>query len=823
MGAHKLLLVDSHQDFGDSFIKVSQADEIEFHYAFTADEGKRMALEIMPDTILIDVNLPDSNGFALFTSLKKQKPLAGSRFVIVGAGVTPETFDNHGKLKRHANLYLHKPFKAHELLLKLNEALNLNFKVEIHEEEIVDPFGLEKDMTENSPKVVTSETDTLDELDSLLGDISESSLIEEDISDDADLSELDKMLGLETAPVDMPDVPVEAGSGPPPLPVVDEAPLALESEVLPTEKAVAESPEILEEVSQESLLEEIVDEESVDEEPIDEEPVVEAIIEEIVDEVPEVHGSQPEDEEEQMVIERSYYGEEESDVSTGDAIEAAANKEEAEELEELDELSDDELVHVAEKEPFGVIKEKVIGDIPDEPLLGELDEEEDLEKAEAETKPAPEARQTVDASVFEVANNELKKQNDSLVQKAADLESELDRMKQALLDAEKKTEEKSAKADTFWKEVKQLEEKLKERSEEHLKLKEKVKLQFEDIKAAHGAELKSLKGELSQTRDASVASQENFAEQNTQLKAKLETMKLDTERLEQQIESDNLEHKERMEEQHRHTEFLEQERETLSKQLMEHEEKNNRLKAEYEADVAELKSSFEKITEARELENQARVTELEERFKAKEGEIEQLLKESQLKQDDAVAEVTKELEESRGSLEELTGKTATLKNELVNLRGEIAEKDEKLQSALSEIDNKDQEIIDKQVDIESLNGELESVKRQKESLKEELDSSGKTVEQRIRELNSKLDESESMAADAAKQVAELSSALDEKTAAYENRVFDLEQEVNQLRLTNTKNEDRVLKAFHKIKADAELRARTEKALTIALQILNSDN
>ena len=49
---------------------------------------------------------------------------------------------------------------------------------------------------------------------------------------------------------------------------------------------------------------------------------------------------------------------------------------------------------------------------------------------------------------------------------------------------------------------------------------------------------------------------------------------------------------------------------------------------------------------------------------------------------------------------------------------------------------------------------------------------------------------------------------------------DLREQVQSLESENSKNEDRVLKAYQKLKSDEKIRDKTRKALTVALQLLD---
>jgi CheY-like chemotaxis protein len=64
------------------------------------------------------------------------------------------------------------------------------------------------------------------------------------------------------------------------------------------------------------------------------------------------------------------------------------------------------------------------------------------------------------------------------------------------------------------------------------------------------------------------------------------------------------------------------------------------------------------------------------------------------------------------------------------------------------------------------------------------------------------------------------AALDGTRADAERRSADLQKRVQELEAVNAKHEERVVKAYQKIKSDEKIREKTRKALAIALQLLD---
>ena len=79
-------------------------------------EGFDLARSLHPDCVVLCVELPGLSGYAWCNRLKKDEELHAIPLVITSAEATPETFEQHRKLKTHADDYLHKPFAPADLV-----------------------------------------------------------------------------------------------------------------------------------------------------------------------------------------------------------------------------------------------------------------------------------------------------------------------------------------------------------------------------------------------------------------------------------------------------------------------------------------------------------------------------------------------------------------------------------------------------------------------------------------------------------------------------------------------------------------------------------
>ncbi len=78
--------------------------------------GLEVAAAERPDLIVLSIELPRMNGFAVCNRLKKSPETSAIPLVIVSSEAPAETFEAHAKLRTRAQDYVHKPVGAFELI-----------------------------------------------------------------------------------------------------------------------------------------------------------------------------------------------------------------------------------------------------------------------------------------------------------------------------------------------------------------------------------------------------------------------------------------------------------------------------------------------------------------------------------------------------------------------------------------------------------------------------------------------------------------------------------------------------------------------------------
>ena len=106
----RVLLIDNDATTRDLVQRMLARDGVDMLYAATGQEGLRLATEQRPDVILLDVLLPDQDGWAVLTAITTKLELAGIPVIIV------TTADERGLAETlGATSYLSKPVSAEEL------------------------------------------------------------------------------------------------------------------------------------------------------------------------------------------------------------------------------------------------------------------------------------------------------------------------------------------------------------------------------------------------------------------------------------------------------------------------------------------------------------------------------------------------------------------------------------------------------------------------------------------------------------------------------------------------------------------------------------
>ena len=117
----KVLLIDNARMMHGVVKARLAADGIDFYSAFGGDEGLKIARDVAPDVILLDVEMPPPNGFEVCRRLKDDYQLSNIPVIFL-SGVS-STEEKVRGLNLGAIDYVTKPFDAAELQARVRASL----------------------------------------------------------------------------------------------------------------------------------------------------------------------------------------------------------------------------------------------------------------------------------------------------------------------------------------------------------------------------------------------------------------------------------------------------------------------------------------------------------------------------------------------------------------------------------------------------------------------------------------------------------------------------------------------------------------------------
>ncbi|MBN2359987.1 MAG: response regulator [Deltaproteobacteria bacterium] len=112
-----ILLIDAEQPFTDNIAGELRRHGLDVTVVGDGKEGldKARKLDPRPALVVLCVELPKMSGYSICNKLKKDDDLKALPLIITSSEATPETFEQHKKLKTRADGYLIKPFDGKAL------------------------------------------------------------------------------------------------------------------------------------------------------------------------------------------------------------------------------------------------------------------------------------------------------------------------------------------------------------------------------------------------------------------------------------------------------------------------------------------------------------------------------------------------------------------------------------------------------------------------------------------------------------------------------------------------------------------------------------
>ncbi len=115
----KVLVVDDDSSICETLKLYLTAEGYEVHIALTGTDGLNKVVEVSPDVVILDIELPDISGFTVFEDLKGD--VESTKVIMTSAHHDMETAIK--AMKEGAFDYIHKPIDVDELDITIRKAL----------------------------------------------------------------------------------------------------------------------------------------------------------------------------------------------------------------------------------------------------------------------------------------------------------------------------------------------------------------------------------------------------------------------------------------------------------------------------------------------------------------------------------------------------------------------------------------------------------------------------------------------------------------------------------------------------------------------------
>lgn len=117
----KILIVDDEQDIVESLKFVLEASGYTCYCAYNGEDGLRLAKEIIPDLMILDVMMPKINGFKISRLLKFDSKYKNIPILMVTARTQDE--DKLIGEETGADEYITKPFELDDIVKRVDKYL----------------------------------------------------------------------------------------------------------------------------------------------------------------------------------------------------------------------------------------------------------------------------------------------------------------------------------------------------------------------------------------------------------------------------------------------------------------------------------------------------------------------------------------------------------------------------------------------------------------------------------------------------------------------------------------------------------------------------
>ena len=118
---HKVLVIDDEKGLSDALAIRLHAAGLDAQAAYDGNSGLAAARSVHPDAILLDMRMPDMDGFEVHAALRQDPALSAIPVIFLSANVQDSA--RHSALANGAYAYLTKPYDAREVVSTVLDAI----------------------------------------------------------------------------------------------------------------------------------------------------------------------------------------------------------------------------------------------------------------------------------------------------------------------------------------------------------------------------------------------------------------------------------------------------------------------------------------------------------------------------------------------------------------------------------------------------------------------------------------------------------------------------------------------------------------------------
>ena len=122
----RILIVEDEPDYASIVQGYLEKEGFEVDIAYNGVEGLEKVVANPPDAVLLDVMMPEKDGYKLCKELKRDPRYAGIPVILltaVGDHVTTTRYSHHEGMSTEADDYIEKPASAERIIQSLNRLL----------------------------------------------------------------------------------------------------------------------------------------------------------------------------------------------------------------------------------------------------------------------------------------------------------------------------------------------------------------------------------------------------------------------------------------------------------------------------------------------------------------------------------------------------------------------------------------------------------------------------------------------------------------------------------------------------------------------------